>query len=275
MFAVDKSPYSPTAAYPSNTILDNTSSEPGVERVQLDIGFNVWTKRVGNGPIKVLMLHGGPGLSHKYLEPSFSTNLPLDQYELIFYDQLGSYNSDKPTGPDARHLWSIERFLNEVEQVIERLSLDQFILFGHSWGGLLAIEYALKHPERLKGLIVASMTASVESYVAYLNKLRAELPPSVQEELKAYEDKGKFEDPAYEQLLFKQLYCKHICRLDQWPEEAMESMQHLNKEVLNEIQGPNEFIFNGNAGNWSRWNDLKDIATPTLIISGRYDHGSR
>lgn len=272
MTAIGQSPYS-TGIYPYNGVSNSASSEPVIKKVQLDNGYYIWTKSVGHGPKKMLVLHGGPGFQHKYLEPSFTSNLPRNEYEIIYYDQLGSGNSDKPEGPDMRHLWTIPRFFSELEQVVEHLFLEnqQFVIFGHSWGGLLAMEYALKHPGRLKGLIISSMTADMDSYVSYINKLRGELPESIQEKLKAYEDKEQFEDPEYTQLLFKELYCKHICRLEQWPQEAMESMQELNKEVLNEIQGPNEFIFNGNGRSWNRSKDLKDISSPTLVISGRYD----
>jgi len=272
MLSPAQSPYAPVITTSGNSISQASQASPSrIERIKLDIGYEVWTKRVGDGPIKVLMLHGGPGFSHLYLEPSFTANLLSDDYEIIYYDQLGSYNSDKPSGPEARHLWTVERFLSEVEEVIEKLQLDNFVIYGHSWGGLLGIEYALKHPKRLKGLIISSMTSNIDDYIDYAYKLRSELPQDIQDQLQAYEDRGEFENPEYEGLLFKELYTKHICRLNQWPEEAMQSMEHLNKEILNEIQGPNEFVYTGNTRNWNRTADLKNIATPTLVISGQYD----
>jgi len=105
--------------------------------------FNVWTKRVGNNPdIKVLLLHGGPGATHEYFE-SADSYFPNASVEYYYYDQLGSGNSDNPEDPS---LWDLDRFIDEVEQVRIALGLDasNFVLLGHSWGGILATEYALK-----------------------------------------------------------------------------------------------------------------------------------
>ena len=114
--------------------------------------FRVWTKRVGNNPTtKLLLLHGGPGATHEYLE-AFDSFLPAAGIEYYYYDQLGSAYSDQPDEPD---LWELDRFVDEVEQVRQALGLDRdnFYLLGQSWGGMLAIEYALKHQQHLKGLV--------------------------------------------------------------------------------------------------------------------------
>jgi proline iminopeptidase len=266
--AIGSSP-SLSPSYQPDTAKNSGTLPHCIEYIPLDIGFQVWTQRIGTGPKKMLLLHGGPGFSHEYLE-SFSknNNLPLDQYEIIFYDQLGSFNSDKPNDPS---LWTLERFGSELEQVINHLGLDQFVLFGHSWGGMLAIEYALKHPEKLKGMIISSMTASITSYISYIKILREKLPPSVEERLQFYEESEDYENPDYQELLFKEFYSKHICLSEPWPEEAMRAMQHLNKSVLYTIQGPNEVIFNGNAREWNRWDDLKHITSPVLVVSGSED----
>ncbi len=128
--------------------------------------FRVWTKRIGNNPrIKLLLLHGGPGITHEYLE-AFDSWLPGAAVEYYYYDQLGSHHSDQPDDPD---LWEIDRFVDEVEQVRTALGLnrDNFFLYGQSWGGLLALEYALAHQQNLKGLIISNMMASVPAYNEY------------------------------------------------------------------------------------------------------------
>src|SRR5918911_1857013 len=125
--------------------------------------FRVWTKRVGNHPtMKVLLLHGGPGSTHEYLE-ACDSYLPAAGIEYYYYDQLGSFYSDQPDAPD---LWEVPRFVDEVEQVRQALGLDQhnFFLYGQSWGGILAIEYALQHQQHLKGLIISNMMASIPQY---------------------------------------------------------------------------------------------------------------
>src|SRR6187549_2237160 len=128
--------------------------------------FRVWTKRVGNNPkIKLLLLHGGPGATHEYFE-AFDSYLPAAGIEYYYYDQLGSAYSDQP---DDVSLWDLPRFVEEVEQVRVALGLtrDNFYLLGHSWGGILAIEYALKYQEHLKGLIISNMMSSIPAYGHY------------------------------------------------------------------------------------------------------------
>lgn len=239
----------------------------GATFVKLDNGYRVWTKSVGSGPIVILTLHGGPGCSHEYLE-CLEDFFPKDQYRIIFYDQLGSYYSDQP---DDVSLWTLERFREEVEQVRKALGLENFYLYGQSWGGMLAIEYALKYQKHLKGLILSNITGSLDSYLSYLNELRSRFPKSVQDGLKYYEDKEDFENPEYEKILFEQIYTQHLCRLNPWPEPIMRTFAHLNKQVYYTVQGPNEFVVTGNFKNWNRWNDFAKIKVPTLVICGRHD----
>ena len=244
-----------------------SSKNEGAEFIQLDNGFRVWTKRMGEGPIKILTLHGGPGCTHEYFE-CFENFFPKDQFQIIFYDQLGSYYSDQPEDPA---LWTVERFCDEVEQVRKSLGLENFYLYGQSWGGLLSIEYALKYQHHLKGLILSNITGSVDSYVTYINHLRSQLPPSVQERLSFYEEKEDFLNPEYEKLMFEEVYSLHVCRLQPWPGSLVRTFSHLNGKVYQTMQGPNEFVVTGNLKKWNRWNDLHKITVPTLIICGRYD----
>ncbi|MFA6916802.1 MAG: proline iminopeptidase-family hydrolase [Parachlamydiales bacterium] len=239
----------------------------GAEFIQLKNGYRVWTQRVGKGPIKILTLHGGPGCSHEYLE-CLADFFPGDKYQVIFYDQLGSYYSDQPDDPS---LWTVSRFCDEVEEVRIGLGLEDFYLYGQSWGGMLAIEYAINYPKHLRGVIFSNITGSVDSYVTYLSHLRSQLPQVVQDKLKYYEDKEDYENPEYEKLLFKQLYNKHVCLVDPWPQAFVLAFAHINKQVYLTMQGPNEFIVNGNFRNWNRWNDLHTIKTPSLFICGRHD----
>lgn len=239
----------------------------GAEYVKLDNGYRVWTKRIGNGPIKILTLHGGPAASHEYLE-CMEDFFPKDKYQIIFYDQLGSYYSDQP---DDTSLWTIDRFCLEVEQVRCALGLENFYLFGHSWGGMLGIEYALKFQKHLKGLVISNMTASIDSYVAYLNELRSKLPQAVQNRLKAFEEKEDFLNPEYEKIMFEEVYSHYLCSLKPWPEPLMRAFVHLNQKVYQTLQGPNEFVILGNFKDWNRWNDLRKITVPTLVIGAKND----
>ena len=239
----------------------------GIRLVQVDGKYNVWTKKIGNSSTKMLTLHGGPGATHEYFE-CFEDFLPQAGIEFYYYDQLGSAYSDQPKD---KSLWTVERFREEVEQVRASLGLDGFYLYGQSWGGMLGIEYALKYQRHLKALIVSNMTASIASYVKYVNKLRQKFPVKIRETLKKYETKGEYDAPEYQEVVFKKLYTKHFCRLDPWPDPIMRMFKHLNTEVYNTVNGPNEFVVTGTYKEWDRWKEIRAIKVPTLLIVGRHD----
>jgi proline iminopeptidase len=239
----------------------------GIRLIPVDGKYKVWTKKVGPGTPKILTLHGGPGVTHEYFE-CMEDFLPPAGRSYYYYDQLGSAYSDQPDDPK---LWVVDRFREEVEQVRSALQLENFHLYGQSWGGMLGIEYALKHQSHLKSLVISNMTASIASYVKYINELRAKFPKEVIATLEKYEAKGEFEAPEYQETMFKTIYARHLCRLDPWPDPVERAFKHLNPKVYNTMQGPNEFVVNGTFKDWDRWNDLKQIRVPTLLIVGRYD----
>ncbi|HEY5646438.1 MAG TPA: proline iminopeptidase-family hydrolase [Pseudomonadales bacterium] len=265
--------------------------------------FRVWTKRVGNNPrVRVLLLHGGPGMTHEYLE-AFDSYFPAAGIEYYYYDQLGSFYSDQP---DAPELWNIPRFVEEVEQVRLALGLDadNFFLFGHSWGGALVLEYALKYQQHLKGLIVSNMMASGPAYQKYAEDvLMPEMDPAVLAEVKAIEAAGDSENhrymellmppmdqdvlaeikrleatgdtenPRYMELLVPHHYEQHILRMPaaSWPDPVNRGIAHVNPAVYVPMQGPSELGISGVLGSWDRSGDLGRIAVPTLMIGARYD----
>ncbi len=237
--------------------------------------FKVWTKRVGTNPTKkVLLLHGGPGMTHE-LYSCFDGYFPQEEIEYIYYDQLGSYYSDKP---DDLDLWTTERFVEEVEQVRKALGLDasNFYLLGQSWGGILAMEYALKYQDHLKGLIISNMMSSIPEYNTYAqNVLGPQMDPAIYKEIKTIEDAGDFGNPKYGELLFEHYYTEHVLRMppDQWPEAVMRSLTHANNQVYVHMQGYSEFGVTGNATlkEWDVKDRLKEIKVPTLVIGAKYD----
>jgi proline iminopeptidase len=241
----------------------------GVQMIALKEGYNVWTKRYGNSPMKVLILHGGPAGTHEYLE-SFQSFFPQANIEFYEYDQLGSYYSDQPTDTS---LWTIERFVEEVEQVRIALGLDSdnFYLLGQSWGGILAMEYALKYQDRLKGLLVCNMTADFPRYAAYNAKLRNELAPELIDSLELFENAGDYMNPIYQDMVFEHFYTDHVCRLDPWPEPVLRSFSHFNMDVYTYMQGPSEFVPGGILADWTVWDRLKEIEVPTLMVGAKYD----
>jgi proline iminopeptidase len=237
-------------------------------RIEIGSGLGVWTKHVGSysGP-QVLTLHGGPGLPHFYLE-CFEDFLPQAGIGYWYYDQLGCGFSDQPSDTS---LWTIERYTSELEQVRRALGQDRLILFGHSWGGMLAIEYALEYPQAVRALVISNMVASIDSYLAHLDSLRKQLPVEQQQALDAFEAAGDYESPAYQQLMWGVLYRKHICRLDEWPEPVSRAVRYLSEPVYHTMQGADEFHVTGNMRGWNRWKDLERIRAPTLVIGARYD----
>jgi proline iminopeptidase len=242
----------------------------GSRMIDVGGGYQVWTKKVGNAPIKVLLLHGGPGVDHSYFE-CFEDFLPQNGIEFYYYDQLDSTNSDKPGDPK---LWTIERFRDEVEAVRKGLGLEQFYLFGHSWGGMLAIEYALTYPQYLKGMIISNMTAGIQAFEKHIAELRAALPDDVTRILDKYEKAGAYESPEYEKIMLEQVYSRYVCRLNPWPEPLTRGFRNLNAKVYNYLQGPNEFFVTGTMKNWERWSDLPRIRTRTLVMGAKYDEMS-
>ncbi|MDX2058482.1 MAG: proline iminopeptidase-family hydrolase [Gemmatimonadales bacterium] len=235
--------------------------------------FKVWTKRVGNNPrIKVLLLHGGPGFTHEYFEAADSY-FPGAEVEYYYYDQLGSYYSDQPADTS---LVNLDRFIEEVEQVRQALGLgkDNFYLLGHSWGGMLAIEYALKYQEHIKGLIISNMMASIPAYVEYAeNVLMPAMDPKVLAEVKALEAKKDYQNPRYMELLLPNHYQLHVLRMppDQWPDPMNRAMKHMNPNVYIPMQGPSELGASGKLEKWDRTADLGKIAVPTLVIGAIHD----
>jgi proline iminopeptidase len=233
--------------------------------------FNVWTKQFGNNKrMRLLLLHGGPGATHEYFE-CFESFLPSEGIEFIYYDQLGSAYSDQPADSD---LWTTSRFVEEVEQVRQALGLnkDNFYLLGHSWGGILATEYALKYQDFLKGLIISNMMASCPEYDAYAaNVLAKQMDPAVLEEIRSLEAKNEFQNPRYMELLMPNYYMKHICRLEEWPDPVNRSFARLNQDIYVTMQGPSEFGISGRLENWDRKADLKGISVPTLVIGAKHD----
>ena len=237
--------------------------------------FKVWTKRVGNNPnIKVLLLHGGPGMTHEIYE-SFDSFFPNAQIEYYYYDQLGSYYSDQP---EDLSLWDLDRFVEEVEQVRIALNLDNsnFYLYGQSWGGILGMQYALKYQQNLKGLIVSNMVPSIPDYQKYSdNVLAPKLDPDVLKEIMKYEKLEDYSNPRYMELLMNNYYTKHIIRfpVSDWPEPLNRSFKHINHDVYVTMQGPSEFGVKGDATlkYWDIKDELNKIYVPTLSIGATHD----
>lgn len=233
--------------------------------------FKVWTKRFGNNPkIKILLLHGGPAMTHEYME-CFETFFQRQSFEFYEYDQLGSYYSDQPKDSS---LWTTERFVEEVEQVRKAIGAnsDNFYVLGNSWGGILAMEYTLKYQKNMKALLVANMVASAPEYGKYADEVLAkQMKPEILAEIRALEAKKDFNNPRYMELLIPNFYKQHLCRLEEWPDGLNRASKHINGEIYTLMQGPSEFGISGRLAKWDIKNRLHEITIPTLMIGAKYD----
>jgi len=265
---------------PPDRYFDNSGRDDvlsgGVRMIPIDTPrgeFRVWTRRTGNNPrVKVLLLHGGPGATHEYFA-ACDSYFPAAEIEYYSYDQLGSAWSDQPDAPD---LWTIPRFVDEVEQVREALGLDHdnFYLLGHSWGGMLAIEYALEHQRHLKGLVISNMMSSGPAYNAYTESvLMPAMDQDVLAEIKHLEATEATDDPRYMALLMEHHYVHHILRMpaEAWPDPVNRTFASINPAIYVPLQGPSELGAGGVLRTWDRTADLPEITVPTLVIGARYD----
>ena len=237
-------------------------------------GHNVWHRIVGGreeaGKLPLLCLHGGPGAPHDYLEPLEA--IAATGRRVIFYDQLGCGNSDQPHKPS---MWTIDLFVEEVGVVRRALGLERVHIVGQSWGGMLAMEYALTQPSGLASLVVADSPASMPQWASEADRLRAELPPEVQQTLLKHEAAGTVDSPEYQEAMLE-FYRRHLCRLDPWPEYVSRAFEKLgrNPEVYHTMIGPSEFHVIGTLKEWTIVSRLGEIRVPTLVIGGRYDEAT-
>jgi proline-specific peptidase len=238
-------------------------------------GYQTWYRVVGDGEgagtFPLLCLHGGPGAAHDYLE---SLEAMADTgRRVIFYDQLGCARSS--IGKPNPEMWTIDLYLEEIDAVRAALGLERIHLLGQSWGGMLAMEYALTQPRGLNSLIVASSPASMVQWVEEANRLRAELPPEVQETLLRHEAAGTTDSPEYEEAMMV-FYGRHVCRTDPLPEYVQRTFASIaqNPEVYHTMNGPSEFHVVGTLKEWNIIPRLGEIRVPTLVTSGRFDEAT-
>jgi proline iminopeptidase len=237
------------------------------ERHELTIqGFRVVAYVFGAGPETLLCLNGGPGLPCDYLREAHSC-LAEQGFRVVAFDQLGTGASERP---DDASLWTIERYVAETEAVRHALGLGPVHLLGHSWGGWLAIDYALAHPDAVKSLILADTVADMPHLVGELERLRAALGPETVAMMQAHEAAGTYDHPEYLAAITLLNY-RHVCRLPEWPAPVRRSLGDWNMAPYITMQGPNEFLYTGNLKDWSRIPVLQKIKAPVLIVVGEHD----
>lgn len=217
--------------------------------------------------LPLLTLHGGPGFPHDYLEPLERLG---DERPTIFYDQLGCGRSQRP---DDMSLWQPRRFVEELGQVREALKLDHVHLFGHSWGSMLAVDYALTQPDGLVSLILASPPLSIPRWLKDMADYRSRLPVDVQEVLNEHEANGTTDAEAYQSATME-VYRRYLCRLNPWPKALERAIAGEGAMVYETMWGPTEFFMTGNLLNYDCTARLGEIDIPTLFTCGRYDEAT-
>jgi proline-specific peptidase len=227
-------------------------------------GGRVWYRSVGEGGTPLLCLHGGPGFTHYYLEPLEAL---AGRRRVIFYDQLGCGRSDRPG--DAS-LWTVERFVEELAQVRAALGLGRLHLFGSSWGGMLALQYALDRRPPLQSMILCGSPASMPRWARDCEELLAAQPAEVRRTIRQHEQAGFTACPEYQAAILG-FYREHVCRLDPWPAGLERSFAEAGYPVYTTMNGPSEFTVTGSLKTWDVMDRLGEIDVPALLVGGRYD----
>ncbi|WP_110969073.1 proline iminopeptidase-family hydrolase [Pseudomonas huaxiensis] len=229
-------------------------------------GHNLVVYSYGEGEEVLLCLNGGPGLPCDYLRDAHSW-LKDKGLRVVAFDQLGTGASDRPDDPS---LWDITRYVAEVETVRESLGLGRVHMLGHSWGGWLAIEYAIHHPQALKSLILENTVGDIPHLSSELDRLRNALGSETVAMMQRYEAIGNLDHPQY-QAAITLLNYRHVCRLEEWPAPVQRSLGDWNMGPYVAMQGPNEFLYTGNLKDWNRLKEMADFRMPVLITTGQHD----
>ena len=247
--------------------------QTGTKIITLDNGYHLWTNTQGEGDIHLLALHGGPGGNHEYWEDAAEQLKKQGlNVQVTMYDQLGSLYSDQPDYSDpeiAKKYLTYEYFLDEVDEVREKLGLDNFYLIGQSWGGLLVQEYAVKYGQHLKGAIISSMVDEIDDYVKHVNALREKtLSKEAVDFMKDCEAKNDYSNPKYQE--YVQVMNENY--IDRKQPYKLYHLKDLGGDaVYNAFQGDNEFVITGKLKDWHFRNQLKNIKVPTLITFGEHE----
>lgn len=228
-------------------------------------GGNVWFRRVGAGAgLPLLVVHGGPGLPHTYLS---SLQRLADEREVVFWDQLGCGNSERPSNTE---LWTMERSMAEMDAVVKGLGLKRFHLFGNSWGGMMAQQHALDATSGAVSLTISNSIASIPQFSEMVARLKSELDPATQSAIERHEAAGTTSAAEYQDAIrtWNETY---LCRVRPWPAELMEAFGNMGAEIFETMFGPSDFHIVGTIRNWDVFDRLAEITLPTLVLAGRFD----
>ena len=235
-------------------------------------GHQVMTFSAGDGPRTLLMVHGGPGCPSRYLRDSHE-RLVEHGLRVVTWDQLGCGESDRPAGagPKGSELWTLDRFVAELETVRDVLDLGVVDLLGQSWGGVLGLEYVLHHPDNVASFIAADTAFDLPRMQAGFDRTKAALGSETVTMMARHEAEGTTDHPEYQAAVTLLMY-RHLCRLHPWPESLTWCMENLGGDVLATMFGPYFFQCTGTLRTWDRMDDLPSITTPVLLVHGEHDY---
>lgn len=254
-------------------IIDPHMTTPDrVGRIPVEGGFEIGYRVYGAGSKAVIGLHGGPGMSSRYLNRL--AEIVDDDHQLILYDQLGAGDSDWPSGD---FVWTVGRFVDELETVRSYFGLDRVTLVGQSWGGMLALQYALDHPDRVRGLVLSNTTASAPAYIMDISQHRMALGQELHALMLRHEHRNTEDDPEYCAAV-RELEIRHLRRST--PFDVAVSKREFEEVVPHAIGipgpaytlwGPHEFKGDGPLVEWDVTARLGEIRVPTLVVCGAHD----
>ena len=233
-------------------------------------GGKVWYKIMAEekNKIPLLILHGGPGIPHDYLE---NLDALADERPVIFYDQLGCGNSDRSKD---KSLWTVEHYVEELDQVRQFLKLKNLHILGQSWGTMLAVEYMLtKKTTGIKSLVLSGPALSISRWIKDQRAYLKELPEVTQQSIKECEKNKDFKSEKYQKAI-QEYYHKHVCRMDPWPDCLKRSIDKMSNDIYEYMCGPSEFTLSGTLKNFERADKLINIKKPVLYTCGRYDEAT-
>jgi len=246
-------------------------SIPPVKEGMISVtGGRVWYRIVGADKkgIPLLAVHGGPGAPHDYLEPLEAL---ADERPVIFYDQLGCGNSERPADTT---LWNVARFVDELEQVRTALDLKKVHILGTSWGTMLAVEYMLrKKPSGVVSLVLSGPYLSTAMWVEDQQMWISQLPQNVGDTISKYEANGEFASPSYQDAMMY-FYQEHLCRLSPWPDCLNRAFGNIGIPVYEYMWGPSEFTMTGTLRNADLTGKLNLIKVPALFTCGEFDEAT-
>ena len=214
----------------------------------------------------IIAVNGGPGLPCDFMRDSHSF-ISKQGWFFVAYDQLGVGKSDNPQDPS---LWTIDRYIEEIEAVRAHYGADKVHLIGQSWGGWQALEYASRYGERIASLILENTCADVSYFLLELGRLREKSDPALAEKMTAFEVKGDTGAPEYQELVM-QFYSQHMCRTEGLPPPMLRSVQGMNHAIYGHMIGSSDFHYTGNLKGWSRLDVLPTMTAPTLVLVGEHD----